>query len=69
MSSCDESFFFSGGTDNLEHVPLGEFRLGMVGCVSDLSMGQLFNIDLLGQAEDGANVDRCSTDTAETIDI
>ena len=55
--------FVSGGTEEPEHLPLtSAFRRGLVGCVSDLSVGQMFNVALLKSAASGRNVENCSNE-------
>lgn len=48
-----------GGLDEMSQLPLAGHRRAMVGCVSDLSLGQMYNIDLLRGADKGANVEDC----------
>ena len=50
---------FPGGTDETDHLPVKEFRRGFVGCIQDLSIGQLFDLDLMKSAATGRNVDVC----------
>lgn len=51
-----------GGTEDLEHLPLPGFRYGFVGCISDFSVGQLYNLNLIHDAKNGQNVERCERD-------
>ena len=58
-------FFFIGGVEDLEQLPAPQFRYGLIGCISELSIGKLFAIDLLNRAKNGQNVDKCR----ETFDF
>ena len=43
----------------MDRLPVPEFRRGMVGCVADFSLGQIYNVDLVKDATDGQNVEDC----------
>ena len=55
-------FSLSGGTLDPEHLPVAAFRGegGLVGCVSDLTLGAMLELDLPGAADDGRNIEECS---------
>ena len=59
--------FFSilGGVEDIDQLPVPQFRKGFVGCISELSVGNLFSVDLLNRAKNGQNVDSCR----ETFDF
>ena len=59
------SFSISGGVEDIDQLPVPQFRKGFVGCISELSVGKLFSIDLLNRAKNGQNVDSCR----ETFDF
>ena len=65
ISTKTEFNIFSGGVMELEQLPVPQFRYGLIGCISELSIGKLFAIDLLKRAKDGQNVDKCR----ETFDF
>ena len=50
---------YLGGAPSLDRLPVPEFRRGMVGCVADFSLGQIYNVDLVKDATDGQNVEDC----------
>lgn len=56
---------FIGGVEDIDQLPVPQFRKGFVGCISELSVGKLFSIDLLNRAKNGQNVDSCR----ETFDF
>ena len=58
-------FSISGGVEDIDQLPVPQFRKGFVGCISELSVGKLFSIDLLNRAKNGQNVDSCR----ETFDF
>ena len=72
-SSCDSdsltpsnfNFFLVGGVEEIDQLPVPQFRRGLVGCISELSVGKLFSLDLLHRAQNGQNVDSCR----ETFDF
>ena len=43
------------------------FGRGIVGCVGQLSVGQMFDVELLQRAGDGRNVDACQDVTDDTF--
>ena len=51
---------FSGGTEDMEYLPIQMFRQGIVGCVGELSIGRSYAIDLIHKAKNGRNVDTCN---------
>ena len=51
--------FILGGTEDIEHLPIQMFRKGIVGCVGELSVGRVYEIDMIQRAKDGQNVDTC----------
>ena len=53
---------FLGGTIDPEHLPVAAFRGegGLVGCVSDLTLGNMLELDLPNAADDGRNIEECS---------
>ena len=55
----------SGGVEDIDQLPVPQFRKGFVGCISELSVGKLFSVDLLNRAKNGQNVDSCR----ETFDF
>ena len=55
----------AGGVEDLEQLPVPQFRRGLVGCISELSVGKLYALDLLNRAKNGQNVDSCR----ETFDF
>ncbi len=69
--STRQIIFFSknklGGADDIEHLPVSNFARGVVGCVGQLSVGQLFDVDLLKRASDGRNVDSCQDEADESF--
>lgn len=56
---------FVGGAEEIDQLPVPQFRRGLVGCISELSVGKLFALDLLHRAQNGQNVDSCR----ETFDF
>lgn len=54
------STWISGGVEDLDHLPLPSFRKGLVGCISDFSIGHMFNVNLIAKASKGQNVENCS---------
>ena len=53
----------SGGTQDAEHLPVAAFRGegGLVGCVSDLTLGSMLQLDLPSAADGGGrNIEECS---------
>ena len=59
------TFFLVGGAEEIDQLPVPQFRRGLVGCISELSVGKLFALDLLHRAQNGQNVDSCR----ETFDF
>ena len=59
------SLFVLGGVEDIDQLPVPQFRKGFVGCISELSVGKLFSVDLLNRAKNGQNVDSCR----ETFDF
>ena len=57
--------FLEGGADDLEHLSVSEFSNGIVGCVGQLSVGQIFDVDLLHRAKNGRNIDTCQEDNGQ----
>ena len=51
--------FLLGGTNELDQLPVPQFRKGLVGCISELSVGKIYSLDLLKRAKNGRNVDSC----------
>ena len=49
-----------GGFETVERLAVPEFRRGIRGCVSDLSVGKLFSIEMVLKARRGQNVERCT---------
>lgn len=50
---------YIGGAEDLEHLPVPQFRSGLVGCISELSVGKIYSVNLLQRAKNGRNVDNC----------
>jgi hypothetical protein len=65
FSNTYDYFSISGGVEDIDQLPVPQFRKGFVGCISELSVGKLFSIDLLNRAKNGQNVDSCR----ETFDF
>ena len=60
-------FVLTGGADDIEHLSTSTFGRGIVGCVGQLSVGQMFDVELLQRAGDGRNVDACQDVTDDTF--
>ncbi len=52
---------FAGGVEDPSQLPLPQHRSSLVGCVSDLSVGDAYNVDLAAEADGGSNVEDCET--------
>ncbi|XP_059078305.1 pikachurin-like [Tigriopus californicus] len=50
---------YIGGMEDLEHLPLSEFRHGLMGCIADITIGRLFDIKMMEDSSDGRNVENC----------
>jgi hypothetical protein len=55
-------FLYPGGADDLEHLPVSDYQIGIVGCVGQLSVGQIYDVNLLHRAKNGRNIDNCQDD-------
>ena len=64
-------FMTVGGADDIEHLSVTTFGRGIVGCVGQLSVGQIYDVELLQRAADGRNVDACQdvTDDAFLLNV
>ena len=43
--------YHSGGADDLNYLPASRYKTGLVGCVAELSIGNMVNINMLHKAE------------------
>lgn len=50
---------FLGGADDLNYLAASRYKTGLVGCVAELSIGNMVNINMLHKAEKGKNIDTC----------
>ena len=50
---------YLGGVSEENTWARARYNAGMTGCVAELSVGNLVNIDLLSSAERGNNIDTC----------
>ena len=48
-----------GGADDLNYLAASRYKTGLVGCVAELSIGNMVNINMLHKAEKGKNIDTC----------
>lgn len=50
---------FLGGVDDTNFLTANRYKTGLVGCVGELSIGSMVNINMLHKAEKGKNIDTC----------
>ena len=48
-----------GGAEDTSYLASGRYRTGLTGCIAELSVGNMVNINLLHVAERGRNIDSC----------
>jgi hypothetical protein len=49
----------AGGAEDTSYLAAGRYRTGLTGCIAELSVGNMVNINLLHVAERGRNIDSC----------
>jgi len=52
---------YIGGVEGEPSIVSSKYHSGLTGCVAELSVGSMVNINLLHSAERGNNIDACST--------
>ena len=50
----------SGGVEDYSGISTHSYWTGLTGCIAELSIGNMINIDMLHTAERGGNIDSCS---------
>ena len=48
----------AGGVDDTNFLTANRYKTGLVGCVGELSIGSMVNINMLHKAEKGKNIDK-----------
>ena len=49
----------SGGAYELNYLVASRYKTGLVGCVAELNIGNMVNINILHKAKKGKNIDTC----------
>jgi len=59
----------SGGMDDVVHGTLFKYTSGFVGCISNITLGEDYELNLMKEADDGSNISRCTRNDRDNSEV